>query len=135
MVDDFHEYLRRTVKYGWWGAAQAWREGRRCSLGAIAFRTAWRFFKAYVLRLGFLDGTRGMVFCLCQSFATYSKWSILWSWGENERRGIAPDLPEFDEDESTWQAEGLAAAPAAAPTAAPAPTPTPATQAQSNDAR
>ena len=102
MVDDLHEYLRRTVKYGYWGASQAWREGRRSSMPVILFRTAWRFMRTYFVQLGILDGTRGVVFCLCQAFATYSKWSILWSWHVNAARGIAPDLPVFDEDETTW---------------------------------
>ena len=102
MVDDLHEYLRRTVKYGYWGASQAWREGRRSSTPVILFRTAWRFVRTYFVQLGILDGTRGVVFCLCQAFATYSKWSLLWSWQVNAERGIEPDLPVFDEDEATW---------------------------------
>jgi len=109
MVEDFHEYLRRTVKYGYWGAAQAWRNGRRSSFMEIVIRTLWRFLRTYVVRLGFLDGARGLVFCACQAFATYSKWSILWSWQVNAARGIAPELPEFDDDESTWRLDRDAA--------------------------
>ena len=30
------------------------------------------------------------------------KFSILWGWEINEKRGIAPDLPEFDDSERTW---------------------------------
>jgi glycosyltransferase involved in cell wall biosynthesis len=103
MVEDFHEYLRRTLKYGYWGAAQAWRNGRRSSFLEVMVRTAWRFLRTYVVRFGFLDGARGLVFCACQAFATYSKWSILWSWQINAARGIEPELPEFDEDEATWR--------------------------------
>ena len=33
------------------------------------------------------------------------KFAILWGWQKNNERGISPVLPEFDEDESTW--EGL----------------------------
>ena len=29
--------------------------------------------------------------------------SLLWSWRVNEKRGIPPSLPEFDESEETWQ--------------------------------
>jgi hypothetical protein len=31
------------------------------------------------------------------------KFAVLWGWQVNEARGIPPELPEFDEDESTWQ--------------------------------
>jgi glycosyltransferase involved in cell wall biosynthesis len=105
MVEDFHEYLKRMLKYGHWGAAQAWRDGRRASsLADVAFRPAWRFFRTYLLQLGVLDGGVGIAFCLCQAFATYAKWSLLWSWQLDAERGNPPALPEFDEREETWRA-------------------------------
>jgi glycosyltransferase involved in cell wall biosynthesis len=110
MVEDFHEYLKRMVKYGHWGAAQAWRDGKRASaLTDVLFRPLWRFFRTYVLQLGFLDGGVGVAFCLCQAFATYAKWSLLWSWQEGAGRGRTPELPEFDEREQTWRAGAPAA--------------------------
>jgi glycosyltransferase involved in cell wall biosynthesis len=110
MIEDFHEYLKRMVRYGHWGAAQAWREGKRASsLADVAFRPAWRFFRTFVLQLGFLDGGIGVAFCLCQAFATYAKWSLLWSWQLDSARGRAPQLPEFDEREETWRSAEPAA--------------------------
>jgi glycosyltransferase involved in cell wall biosynthesis len=110
MIEDFHEYLKRMVRYGHWGAAQAWREGKRASsLADVAFRPAWRFFRTFVLQLGFLDGGVGVAFCLCQAFATYAKWSLLWSWQLDSARGRAPQLPEFDEREETWRSAEPAA--------------------------
>jgi glycosyltransferase involved in cell wall biosynthesis len=104
MIEDFHEYLLRMVKYGHWGAAQAWREGRRASSVAdVLFRPAWRFFRTFVLQLGFLDGGVGIAFCLCQAFATYAKWSLLWSWHAGAAHGRTPELPEFDEREEAWR--------------------------------
>jgi hypothetical protein len=97
------------VKYGHWGAAQAWRDGRRAhSFADVLFRPTWRFVRTYVLQLGFLDGGVGVAFCLCQAFATYAKWSTLWSWQQDARRGREPQLPAFDEREETWR--GAAAA-------------------------
>jgi glycosyltransferase involved in cell wall biosynthesis len=105
MIEDFHAYLLRMVKYGQWGAAQAWREGRGASAFAdVLFRPLWRFFRTYVLQLGFLDGGVGIAFCLCQAFASYAKWSLLWSWQVDAARGREPELPEFDEREETWRA-------------------------------
>ena len=48
---------------------------------------------------------RGLVFCLLQSYGTYLKWSYLWSWQINQDHGVDPKLPDFDENEETW--EGL----------------------------
>jgi hypothetical protein len=41
--------------------------GKRCGLGKALFNPQWRFFRGYVLRLGFLDGWRGLVFALVES--------------------------------------------------------------------
>ena len=43
-----------------------------------------------------------MVFCLLQAYGTYLKCAILWGWEVNQRRGIEPTLPAFDEDDETW---------------------------------
>lgn len=102
MVDSLDEYIPRIMKYSYWGAAQAWRDGRTAGLTEILGRTLWRFFRTYLLQLGVLDGMRGLVFCMLQAFGTYMKWSTLWGWRVNERRGILPNLPSFDDDEAVW---------------------------------
>jgi hypothetical protein len=107
MVDrSFDEYAFRLAKYGFWGAAQCWRDGERSSFLDVVWRPAWRFFRTYLLQRGILDGYRGLVFCLLQAFGTYMKCAILWGWEVNQRRGIEPNLPEFDEDNETWSGLG-----------------------------
>jgi glycosyltransferase involved in cell wall biosynthesis len=104
MVDrSFDEYAFRLAKYGYWNAAQCWRDGVRTSALEVLFRPMWRFFRTYFLQFGILDGSLGIVFCLLQSYSTYMKFAILWGWQVNDARGIPPALPDFDEDESTWQ--------------------------------
>ena len=104
MVDrSFDEYAFRLAKYGYWNAAQCWRDGVRTSSLEVLLRPMWRFFRTYVLQLGILDGSLGIIFCLLQSYSTYMKFAILWGWQVNDARGIPPALPDFDEDESTWQ--------------------------------
>ncbi len=106
MVDrSFDEYAFRLAKYGYWNAAQCWKDGDRTSALEVLLRPVWRFIRTYILQLGLLDGSIGVIFCLLQSYSTYMKFAILWGWQKNEARGIPPILPEFDEDESTW--EGL----------------------------
>ncbi len=103
MVEDFHKYALRIAKYSHWGAAQTWREGKTSGPLEVLGRSAWRFFRTYLLQLGIFDGMMGLVFCLLQAYGTYLKWSILWGWRVNEKRGVAPDLPAFDETEEIWQ--------------------------------
>lgn len=106
MIDSFDRYLPRITTYGFWGAAQAWRQGKSSGPLQVLGRPVWRFVRMYIIQLGFLDGMTGLVFCLLQSYATYLKWAILWEWRANARRGRLPALPEFDDDEDTWKWEG-----------------------------
>lgn len=116
MVETLDEYIPRILKYSFWGAAQAWRDGKRSGFFQVWGRSCWRFFRTYVLQGGVFDGMHGLVFCMLQAFGTYMKWSILWGWHVNAARGRQPDLPPFDDDEATWQElEGEAPPPAGAP--------------------
>lgn len=108
MIESFDQYLPRIIRYGFWGAAQEWKEGRTSGVVQVFGRTVWRFVRMYVFQLGFLDGMPGLVFCLLQSFGTYLKWAILWEWRQNAKRGRQPALPEFDETEETWAWESSA---------------------------
>lgn len=103
MVEDFVIYARRIQKYSWWGAAQAFREGRRSGPTEILGRSVWRFLRTYFFQLGIFDGLRGLVFCLLQAYGTYTKWAYVWSWKINEQDGLKPNLPVFDDSEETWQ--------------------------------
>lgn len=103
MVDrSFTEYAFRLGKYGYWGAGQRWRDGKRAGVADIAIRPLWRFARTYIFQLGILDGVRGLVFCMLQAYGTYMKFAILWGWQTNHARGIEPDLPTFDDDTNTW---------------------------------
>ncbi len=102
MVEDFVVYSRRILKYSWWGAAQAYREGKRSGFAEVFARSLWRFLRTYLLQLGILDGMRGLVFCLLQAYGTYVKWALVWSWHTGKPFGLEPNLPNFDESEETW---------------------------------
>ena len=52
-------------------------KGKKASLWNIVFNPTWAFFKAYVLRLGFLDGFNGFVICVQTANITFLKYSKL----------------------------------------------------------
>jgi hypothetical protein len=41
--------------------------GKRCGLAKVLINPQWRFFRGYFLRLGCLDGWRGLVFALIEA--------------------------------------------------------------------
>jgi glycosyltransferase involved in cell wall biosynthesis len=57
----------RMQRYADLMAQALYRRGKRCGLGKVLINPQWRFFRGYVLRLGFLDGWRGLVFHLIEA--------------------------------------------------------------------
>jgi len=99
----FDQYFPKFLNYAEWGAAQAFRDGRRAGLAEIAFRPWWRFFRTYVLQAGFLDGMHGFALCALQAFGVFLKYARLWEYGIRARRGEELRLPAFDDSTATWK--------------------------------
>lgn len=59
-------------------------KGGRFSLFAAVFRPAWRFFRAYVIRLGFLDGYPGFYIAWATAFGAFVRYSRLFE-AQNQR--------------------------------------------------
>ena len=98
MADSVAEVVERLSRYAYWGAAQAYREGRRSSLIGVLVRPTYRFIRTFLLQGGFLDGMRGLLFTLVQAMGSFQKAAILLGWQVNERRGVHPiDLPKFED--------------------------------------
>jgi hypothetical protein len=48
--------------------------GRSAGVADLTFRPAWRFFRAYVLRRGFLDGWPGFYIASLNAFSTLTRY-------------------------------------------------------------
>lgn len=60
-------------------AAKAYFEnGKKATFWKIIFNPTWAFFKAYFLRLGFLDGVNGLVICVQTANITFLKYTKLY---------------------------------------------------------
>lgn len=51
--------------------------GRRPGVFELLVRPGWRFFRAYVLRLGFLDGWQGYYIAALSSFSTLTRYAMV----------------------------------------------------------
>lgn len=71
------EHALRNVKYAMLAAEKAHAAGHRASSATILFKTAWAFFRGYVLRGGFLDGAAGFTVCKVVAFYTLLKYTRL----------------------------------------------------------
>lgn len=99
----FEQYFPKFLNYAEWGAAQAFRDGRKAGLFELLARPLWRFFRTYFLQLGVLDGRHGLVLCALQSFGSFLKYARLWEHTIRQARGEEVRLPAFDDSDETWK--------------------------------
>ena len=71
-------YLAKFNRYTTLAAADLQAAGRRFRLGDLLLRPPFQFFKMYVLRLGLLDGTQGLILCVLSSAYVFTKYAKLW---------------------------------------------------------
>jgi glycosyltransferase involved in cell wall biosynthesis len=74
-LDDF---LGKSRRYARVYAEVVHARGQRASAWTVASHTLFRFFKAYVLKAGFLDGGLGLVISGLQAYEVFQKYARLW---------------------------------------------------------
>lgn len=81
---DYDEHKKKVITFSSIAAKAYYDEGIKSSLFKIIFRPTWAFFKAYILRLGFLDGKNGWRICKQTFNGTYLKYyKLRQHWNEN----------------------------------------------------
>jgi len=72
------DQLVRLERYARLMAAHLHARGRRAHVYNIVFNPFWRFLRGYVLRAGFLDGWRGLVYAYVEANYVRQKFIKLW---------------------------------------------------------
>ena len=75
--DDLATYLDRQNRYTTLAARQAYELGRGANVLHLLFSPVVRFFKFYILRLGFLDGVPGLLHISIGCMNSYMKYAKL----------------------------------------------------------
>jgi glycosyltransferase involved in cell wall biosynthesis len=73
------QYLRKFDRYTTQAAENWRRRGRRASFLGLLLRAPLRFMQLYIFRLGFLDGSAGLVLCMLTAFYSFTKCAKLWA--------------------------------------------------------
>lgn len=81
---DWNDRERRLRRYAELWARQKAAEGKRTSPLSGPLRSAWRFFRGYVLRRGFLDGSAGFEIALSNAREVALKYRLLRKHGNND---------------------------------------------------
>lgn len=82
--DDLSDHLETVNRFSAISAKAKFDAGYRFSWGDFIIRPAFRFFKGYFLKLGFLDGRRGFLIALISAFGVAVKYAKVWELQANE---------------------------------------------------
>ena len=102
-IRTFDHMIAKMTRYANWGAAQMFIDGRTTGLGGIIAHPIGRFFRDYIVNLGFLDGTRGLVSVGMHVYYTFWKYAKLWELTQLKRLGKPVPLPKLDESDERWE--------------------------------
>ena len=72
------DHLERINKYSGLNARDKYESGKRCSFLNLLFVAPMQFVKVYLIRGGFLDGSRGLIVSVLGAFYAFQKKARLW---------------------------------------------------------
>ena len=74
----FEHFLKKMDRYTSWAAGDRGRKTKKVRWHHLTLRPAFRFFKQYVMRLGFLDGREGLILCSLAAYSVFLKYAKLY---------------------------------------------------------
>ncbi|HET7434906.1 MAG TPA: glycosyltransferase family 2 protein [Thermoanaerobaculia bacterium] len=102
-IRSFDHMIAKMTRYANWGAAQMFIDGKTTGLWGIFSHTLGKFVRDYIVNLGFLDGTRGLISVGMHVYYTFWKYAKLWELTQLKRLGKPVPLPELDRDQERWE--------------------------------
>jgi len=101
--DDISDQILTTNRFSTIASTSLYNERHKFSGTDLLFRPAFRFFKGYFLKRGYLDGYRGFIIAMLSATGVFFKYAKLW-----ERIHVMPSSPvaanSSDEDKASHAA-------------------------------
>ena len=72
--EDISEFVKRNIGYADLSARDMFERRRRPFFLTAILKSCWKFFRCYVIKLGFLDGSAGFFVAKLQAFTTLYKY-------------------------------------------------------------
>ncbi|MGP0628408.1 glycosyltransferase family 2 protein [Nitrospina sp. 32_T5] len=83
--DTFEDVLDKMNRYSTYNAQMLYEQDRNSSLVEAVARGMWAFFRAYILKRGFLDGRQGFQLAVSNAEGTYYKYVKLMELYRNKK--------------------------------------------------
>lgn len=74
---NFYDYKSKMIKYGQMKALEEVQKSYKPNLYHFLLRPLYKFFNQYILRLGILDGKKGMIICYLNALGVYTRYQEL----------------------------------------------------------
>lgn len=82
---DLREHFNKTVEYARLSAEKKFAAGRRSGLIKLFLNPFVAFFKSYVIKGAFLDGTRGFLAASSSAMSAFLRYAFLWEKIRNDK--------------------------------------------------
>ncbi|MCZ2083211.1 MAG: glycosyltransferase family 2 protein [Flavobacteriales bacterium] len=76
-VSDYDSYRKKMIHYGELKGQELFAKGKHFSVVTQYLKSAFKFFKTYILRFGFLDGKEGYQLSVLQTLSVYETYESL----------------------------------------------------------
>lgn len=76
-VSDYDSYKNKMIHYGELKGQELFNKGKKFSVFTQYLKSAFKFFKTYFLRLGFLDGKEGLQLSVLQTLSVFETYESL----------------------------------------------------------
>ncbi|MCX2678551.1 glycosyltransferase family 2 protein [Galbibacter sp. EGI 63066] len=74
---NYEDYKSKMLKYGRLRAKETHQKGKKWTIIHQYARPMWKFFNHYILRLGILDGRKGITICYLNTLGVYERYCEL----------------------------------------------------------
>jgi len=102
-IRTFDHMIAKMTRYANWSAAQMFIDGKTTNLTQIIGHPISKFLRDYIINLGFLDGTRGLISVGMHVYYTFWKYAKLWELTQLKKLGKPVPLPKADESDERWE--------------------------------
>lgn len=74
---NYEDYKSKMLNYGRLKAKEAFYKEKKFNYFLLLLKPTWKFFNHYILRLGILDGKKGVIICYLNALGDYERYKEL----------------------------------------------------------
>lgn len=75
--DDYSKYRKKMISYGKLRAKELFFKGEKFNILKLILKPIYKFLYDYIIRLGFLDGKKGIIICYLNALSVYARYPEL----------------------------------------------------------